>query len=128
MTRERLGTLRDHFYASLETHHVPRDSIVESTFEKVCNALESAWHRIDEAERQNLDLTAQRDAAIMDGLALTVEKDGLQIEIDRLRSEVGIWTAKTVTAACKVRELERGEYICKKCGLRKDGESVKADF
>lgn len=28
----------------------------------------------------------------------------------------------------KVRELERGEYICKKCGLRKDGESPPVEF
>lgn len=38
----------------------------------------------------------------------------------------------------KVRELAevtaerdallRGEYICKKCGIRKDGEGVKGDF
>lgn len=24
--------------------------------------------------------------------------------------------------------LKRGEFICSKCGLRKDGEQVKADF
>ena len=33
---------------------------------------------------------------------------------------------------CKLREkleaLERGEFICKKCGLRKDGEGERGDF
>lgn len=28
----------------------------------------------------------------------------------------------------KVTQLERGEYICKRCGLRKDGEYPKGDF
>lgn len=28
----------------------------------------------------------------------------------------------------RVAQLERGEYICKKCGLRKDDEHPKGDF
>lgn len=28
----------------------------------------------------------------------------------------------------KLAELERGEYICKRCSLRKDGETSPADF
>lgn len=27
-----------------------------------------------------------------------------------------------------IEELQRGEFICKKCGLRKDGEHEPADF
>lgn len=32
------------------------------------------------------------------------------------------------TALARIVELERGEYICQKCGLRKDGGTVDADF
>lgn len=28
----------------------------------------------------------------------------------------------------KIAQLERGEYICKSCGLRTDGEGPKGDF
>ena len=28
----------------------------------------------------------------------------------------------------RIAELERGEYICKKCGLRKDAEFERGDF
>jgi len=28
----------------------------------------------------------------------------------------------------RIAELERGEFICKKCGLRKNAEKVEADF
>lgn len=31
-------------------------------------------------------------------------------------------------AKFRIAQLERGEYICHKCGLRQDGEKVKADF
>ena len=33
-----------------------------------------------------------------------------------------------VEAAERIAELERGEYICKKCGLRKDAEFKQGDF
>jgi len=36
--------------------------------------------------------------------------------------------AEIVALKAKVEELERGEYICKKCGLRKDGEGERGDF
>lgn len=42
------------------------------------------------------------------------ELNALAQENDRLRE--------------KVAQLERGEYICKKCGLRKDDEHPKGDF
>lgn len=79
-------------------------------------------------------LRRERDDAIKGVVALTVEKDRLQIEKDELRieiehfkSEVRIWTAKAVTAEHTVRELKRGEYICKKCGIRKDSEGPQGD-
>ena len=28
----------------------------------------------------------------------------------------------------RIAELERGEYVCRKCGLRKDSEHPKGDF
>lgn len=29
---------------------------------------------------------------------------------------------------CRISELERGEFICKKCGLRKDSKNEPGDF
>lgn len=34
----------------------------------------------------------------------------------------------SLIAAIEQAQIERGEYICQKCGLRKDGEAVDADF
>ncbi len=28
----------------------------------------------------------------------------------------------------RIEQLERGEFICQKCGLRKDGDKAEADF
>lgn len=48
---------------------------------------------------------------------------------DDIRDE---WTAKIeqilTTLEQRIAELERGEFICKRCGLRKDSEHEKADF
>jgi hypothetical protein len=39
------------------------------------------------------------------------------------------WRIACATLAQEVRRLRRGEFICQKCGLRKDGEqTVKGDF
>lgn len=35
---------------------------------------------------------------------------------------------ETVELRQQLAELERGEYICNKCGLRKDSEHEKGDF
>ena len=35
---------------------------------------------------------------------------------------------ETVELRQQLAELERGEYICNKCGLRQDSEYVKGDF
>jgi len=33
-----------------------------------------------------------------------------------------------VKAQARIAELERGEFICKRCGLRKDSDHPKGDF
>ena len=39
------------------------------------------------------------------------------------------WRVVCMLLAEEVRKLRRGEFICNKCGLRKDGEhEIKADF
>ena len=46
------------------------------------------------------------------------------------------WTPKELVAAreriieleAQIEKLMRGEFICKKCGLRKDGEPGQANF
>lgn len=60
-------------------------------------------------------LTLERDSALMEGMALTQEKDGMQCQIDWLRIERD-------QARSRVEELERSEHICQKCELRKDSE------
>lgn len=46
MTRRELGSRKDQFYASLETHDV-KESIAEEVFEKVAAALEASWEEND---------------------------------------------------------------------------------
>jgi hypothetical protein len=62
---------------------------------------------------------------------VTVSKDELSIaRIDALTTRFQFFNGwlslkerdDTVAALKRLRELERGEYICKSCGLRKDGE------
>lgn len=38
------------------------------------------------------------------------------------------WRVVCMLLAEEVRRQRRGEFICQKCGLRKDGEQVAADF
>ena len=38
------------------------------------------------------------------------------------------WERAAHEQAEKVAELLRGEFICKKCGIRKDGEGERGDF
>lgn len=36
---------------------------------------------------------------------------------------------RQISALCdEIESLRRGEFICQRCGLRKDGESAPADF
>lgn len=55
-------------------------------------ALEEAW--------------IERDNALKEGLALTVEKDGMQIEIDRLRAENAVKDKEIAALSVKVEELQ----------------------
>jgi hypothetical protein len=132
MTREKLGAYRDQFYASLDTNHMPRESIAESVFDRVCNALEAVMDERDQ-------LLVER-ASVVDWTNTQLREHGLpEIESPRiaedLKSAIRLLSETAHKYAIerdhlkyRVRELERGEYVCKKCGLRKDGESPIIEF
>lgn len=42
--------------------------------------------------------------------------------------QMDAFKAETEALRKRVAELERGEHICKQCGLRKDSDKVEADF
>lgn len=80
MTREKLGAYRDQFYASLDTHHMPRESIAESVFDRVCNALEAVMderdqlkHRVRELEEKMEELAQQKKMLIEEIMSLEKE-------------------------------------------------------
>ena len=61
-------------------------------------------------------------------VAVTAERDALKSARDRSQED---WTETTqLYRALKIERdaLLRGEYICKKCGIRKNGEGQKGDF
>ena len=61
--------------------------------------------------------------------AVTAERDALKKARDRAQED---WVEITRLYEREVKierdALLRGEYICKKCGIRKDGEGQKGDF
>ena len=53
--------------------------------------------------------------------------DCIKAQRDEMRD--ALFDQQTVAALQqKLAELERGEYICHRCSLRKDGETSPADF
>jgi hypothetical protein len=60
--------------------------------------------------------------------AVTDERDALKSARDRAQED---WseTARLYKEMKVERDaLIRGEYVCKKCGIRKDGEGTEGDF
>jgi len=49
-------------------------------------------------------------------------------ECEKHKNAVAVYNQDCIAAEKKIAELERGEYICKKCSLRKDGETSPAEF
>lgn len=124
MTRDDVAIWRDYIAPTRRKGGVEGKVLLEG-FANALDALEEAWHRIDEVERQNLDLTVERDS-LRDQLsgywrvaACGTDRANLWVSCTEL-IEVGLKQ--------RVQELQRGEYICKKCSLRKDGEPVTTDF
>lgn len=90
----------------------------------------------------------ERDNAIMEGLRLTRlledavrDRDWLKTEGEMLKELIQerpthdpllvkqhTLQAELEALTVKMEELDRGEYICKKCGIRKDGEGERGDF
>ena len=58
--------------------------------------------------------------------ALTIELPEFNV---KLHSSLWVKTSNEAKALqTKIMEALKGEYICKKCGLRQEGEKVEADF
>lgn len=161
MTREELNSLK----AEMETYR-PYSYQVN----RVIAALEQAWRRIDEVEKQNLDLTVERNNADIDRSVVMTERDRLQSSLEAAEASLAAWESCGLTEGGsgmsaeasllkvrialglrrdstddlleviariieerdqlkqRVQELGRGEYTCKRCGIRKDGESTAVDF
>ena len=76
-------------------------------------------------------MNTPRTDRILDNLAVAMTADTQEQskahseeacrEIEQLETELAAVTAERDA-------LKRGEYICKKCGIRKDGEGEKGDF
>jgi len=80
-------------------------------------AVDTCGDLIDTIEQALQD----RDVAIKEREFLSTQNAELLEDIAAIRLEHDALDAK-------VAELERGEYICKRCGLRKDGEGERGDF
>lgn len=81
MTREALDAVKALLPSLAMKHLSPQP------FSDVITALEQAWIERDVTAMELKATISERDNAIMDGLALAVEKDGMQVEIKRLRAE-----------------------------------------
>jgi len=73
------------------------------------------------------------DEKTADHISITFRRAVRRIEFletlcatEKLATDVLIERISTLEA--ELAELKRGEFICKKCGLRKDGESAPHDF
>lgn len=49
-------------------------------------------------------------------------------ELETLRSELKACDKENDLLRARCRDLEKHEYVCKKCGVRKDAEFTKGDF
>jgi hypothetical protein len=65
-----------------------------------------------------------------DQLQKLAERDGLDIMVyvNSMNAHIEHQRAALRRQAEQIEKLRRGEFICKKCGLRKDAEKVHADF
>jgi len=51
-----------------------------------------------------------------------------ELPFEVVRADMEKLETELATVAAERDALLRGEYICKKCGIRKDGEGEKGDF
>jgi predicted nucleic acid-binding Zn-ribbon protein len=56
------------------------------------------------------------------------ERDELRKRVKQLEHGYDVLRTAVRRKEGRVAELERGEYICQKCGLRKDGEAERGEF
>lgn len=62
------------------------------------------------------------------GKELETELAEVTKELAALKKDYGVVKSAWRKASEERDALLRGEYICKKCGIRKDGEGEKGDF
>ena len=61
------------------------------------------------------------------GMTVEVTKEVAE-EFRRLQDKINGYELQIMELDSKIRRLEKGEYTCKRCGLRKDSEFEKGDF
>jgi len=98
------------------------------------DTIEAAWQERDNAIMEGLRLTRLLEDAVRDRDWLKTEGEMLKELIEERDAHDPLLIKKHTLQAelealkAKVAELERGEYICKRCGLRKDGEGERGEF
>lgn len=121
MTRERLSQIKALHREIIYRNPSTTVDVLEVWGETI-KALEEAWaEKIGQAERHLDVLTAERMANAMELEATISERD----EAIMAAKELG---ADNEDLEQELAQLKRGEWICLKCGIRKDGESVAAEF
>jgi len=97
----------------------PRSDALEAAEAKL------AWREINEGQKTHYDGCEEvhRACALAKIAKLECERDAALRHIRLIHAAAG-----TSQAIKRIKELERGEYICKKCGIRKDAKTKKGDF
>ena len=96
--------------------------------EEACREIEQLETELAAALQLQTELQSALQWAKEELAAVTAERDALKSARDRAQED---WTetARLYRDMKAERDsLIRGEYICKKCGIRKDGEGEKGDF
>jgi hypothetical protein len=99
-----------------------RDALVPSEFARQLETELAAALHLREELQSALQWAKEELAAV------NAERDALKSASDRAQED---WseTARLYKEMKVERDaLIRGEYVCKKCGIRKDGEGAKGDF
>lgn len=56
------------------------------------------------------------------------ESNGMKDKISQLEKQIEFFRKGIRMRDAELKKLRNHEYICKKCGLRKDSKTIKADF
>lgn len=104
---------------------------IETELAEVAKERDQLRLRVSTVETANADLAAERDE--LKANLETAERDSglycatLKLSAQKLGCDEHMVDHAVADLIAERDALLRGEYVCK-CGIRKDGESVKGDF